>query len=330
MTVFTTKDADPQKKKQGTTATMATSAGMHTSAGGVSKARVLGSAIAGVSELMLFHPVDTVAKRLMSTETRIVVSSASDTALNLNHAIFRESYNKNPLSKIGSLFPGIGFGAVYKIMQRVYKFGGQPLARDRLSKMYGHEFEDRFGRQKGKMLISATAGSMIGIGEVFLLPLDALKVKAQTAPEQLKGRGVIDIFRKEGFGLYRGAGWTVARNAPGSFALFGGNSLAKSYMGVSEEQPATWTQDALASTAGAIASISVAQPLDVVKTRIQNRPFNSPESGVSIISNLMKNEGVGGFFKGLTPKLMVVGPKLVFSFTIAQHTIAYFTNKFSH
>jgi len=51
----------------------------------------------------------------------------------------------------------------------------------------------------------------MGIGEIFLLPLDALKVKAQTAPEQLKGRGVIDIFRKEGFGLYRGAGWTAAR-----------------------------------------------------------------------------------------------------------------------
>ncbi len=36
-------------------------------------------------------------------------------------------------------------------------------------------------------------------------------------------------------------------------------------MGVSEDQPATWAQDASASTAGAIASISVAQPLDVVK-----------------------------------------------------------------
>ena len=40
---------------------------------------------------------------------------------------------------------------------------------------------------------------------VFLLPLDALKVKAQTSPEQLHGRGVVDIFAKEGFGLYRGA-----------------------------------------------------------------------------------------------------------------------------
>lgn len=311
--------------------TLATS-GVASSSSGVSNARLIGSAIAGVSELMIFHPVDTVAKRLMSTETNIVVmGSASSTALNLNQAVFKESYNKNPLSKVGSLFPGIGFGAVYKILQRVYKFGGQPVVKDKLSTLYGPQFDERFGRENGRTLLSATAGSIIGIGEVLLLPLDALKVKAQTAPEQLKGRGVIDIFAKEGFGLYRGAGWTIARNAPGSFALFGGNTAAKTYMGVGEDGArATWTQDAIASCAGATASITIAQPLDVIKTRIQNRPFNSPESGVSILKNLVKNEGVGGFFKGLTPKLLVVGPKLVFSFTIAQHTIAYFTTKFSY
>lgn len=302
------------------------------SSSGVSSARILGSAIAGVSELAIFHPVDTVAKRLMSNESSVVVlNSPASTALNLNHAIFRESYNKNPLSKFGSLFPGVGFGAVYKVLQRVYKFGGQPVVKDKLSTVYGNEFEKRFGRENGRALLSACAGSMIGIGEVFLLPLDALKVKAQTAPEQLKGRGVFEIFAKEGFGLYRGASWTVARNAPGSFALFGGNSAAKNFIGVGEDGArATWAQDATASAAGATASITVAQPLDVIKTRIQNRPFNSPESGVSIFKNLVKNEGVGGFFKGLTPKLLVVGPKLVFSFTIAQHTIAYFTTRFSH
>lgn len=235
---------------------------------GVSNARLLGSAVAGFSELMIFHPVDTMAKRLMSTETNLVVlSSPSSTAINLNQAIFRESCNKNPLSKIGSLFPGVGFGAAYKILQRIYKFGGQPVVKDKLLSVYGTDFEQKFGRENGRTLLSACAGSLIGIGEVFLLPLDALKVKAQTAPEQLKGRGVIDIFAKEGLSLYRGGGWTVARNAPGSFALFGGNSAAKSYMGIEDGAQATWTQDAIASCTGATASITVAQPLDVIKVR---------------------------------------------------------------
>ena len=154
---------------------------------------------------------------------------------------------------------------------------------------------------------------------VALLPLDALKVKAQTSPEQLHGRGVVDIFAKEGFGLYRGAFLTAMRNAPGSFALFGGNTAAKTFMGVGEDgMRATWTQDAIASCVGATASITVAAPLDVIKTRIQNRPFDSPESGATIFKRLIQNEGVGGLFKGLTPKLLVVGPKLIFSFTVAQ------------
>jgi hypothetical protein len=50
----------------------------------------------------------------------------------------------------------------------------------------------------------------------------------------------------------------------------------------------------------------VAAPLDVVKTRIQNRNFDNPESGVNIIKDLLKKEGVAGFFKGLTPKILVV------------------------
>lgn len=187
-------------------------------------ARMIGSTIAGISELFLFHPVDTIAKRLMTNESRLVVAgSMSSTAINLNHAIFRDAAQASFPTKVGALFPGIGFGAAYKVLQRCYKFGGQPILRDWMKERYGRDFQAQFGPKTGSTLLSACAGSLIGIGEVILLPLDALKIKAQTAPEQLKGRGVFEIFAKEGFGLYRGAGWTIARNAPGSFALFGGN-----------------------------------------------------------------------------------------------------------
>ena len=318
-----TSGNDSQNQSKG--AVVATSAQVTTGKVG---ARLIGSTVAGMSELILFHPVDTIAKRLMTNETRLVVAgSASASVSNINQAIFRDAAGGSFPVKVGSLFPGIGFGATYKILQRIYKFGGQPVVRDWMTKRYGRDFDSSFGTNLGKTILSATAGSLIGIGEVILLPLDALKIKAQTAPEQLKGRGVLEIFTKEGLGLYRGAGWTIARNAPGSFALFGGNAACKSLMGLNESQPATWMQDAIASCVGATASIAVAQPLDVIKTRVQHRPFNSPQSGASIIVNLVQNEGIGAFFKGLVPKILVVGPKLVFSFTIAQHTIAYFTNK---
>lgn len=64
-----------------------------------------------------------------------------------------------------------------------------------------------------------SVSSLIGIGEIVLLPLDVLKIKRQTNPEAFRGRGVFKIVADEGFSLYRGWGWTAARNAPGSFAV---------------------------------------------------------------------------------------------------------------
>ncbi|KAJ3487057.1 hypothetical protein NLI96_g3803 [Meripilus lineatus] len=283
-------------------------------------ARILGSGTSGVAELLVFHPVDTIAKRLMSNKAKVSSSS-------LSTIIFRE-HAAAPLAKrLLSLFPGLGYAAGYKVTQRIYKYGGQPFFNDVLSKHYKTQFSNTFGERKGKLMMQATAGSLTGIGEVVLLPLDVLKIKRQVNPEAFRGRGVIRIFMEEGTALYRGWGWTMARNAPGSFALFGGSAVAKDYLfGITDYSKATWGQNFVASVAGAVASISVAAPLDTIKTRIQNANFESKVSGMTVVKDLLKNEGPMALFKGLTPKILVVGPKLVFSYTLAQSLIPMFAN----
>lgn len=282
-------------------------------------ARLLGSGSAGISELAVFHPVDTIAKRLMSNETKIKNSSQ------LSAVIFKDKAAAPIGRKFVSLFPGLGYAAGYKVLQRIYKYGGQPVARDYLTKHYGSDFENAFGKKTGKAILHSTAGSLIGIGEIVLLPLDVLKIKRQTNPEAFRGRGVLRIVADEGFGLYRGWGWTAARNAPGSFALFGGSAFAKEYMfKLQDYNKATWFQNFVASIAGATASLVVSAPLDVIKTRIQNRNFENPESGFQILTKMARNEGMGSFFKGLVPKLLMTGPKLVFSFWLAQTLIPAF------
>lgn len=86
--------------------------------------------------------------------------------------------------------------------------------------------------------------------------------------------------------------------------LFGGSAFAKEFMfGLEDYNKATWFQNFVASIAGASSSLVVSAPLDVIKTRIQNRNFENPESGFRILSNMAKHEGAGAFFKGLVPKV---------------------------
>lgn len=281
--------------------------------------RILGPAVAGVCEIGVFHPVDTISKRLMSNTTKV------NNLSKLNEVIFKDKASAPAGKRFLSLFPGLGYAACYKILQRIYKYGGQPFANEFLTSNVKQTYDDLFGPKTGKALLSASAGSLIGIGEVVLLPLDVLKIKRQTNPEAFKGRGFFKIIKDEGFSLYNGAGWTAARNAPGSFALFGGSAFAKEYIfGLTDYSTASWYQNFIASICGASASLIVSAPLDVIKTRIQNKNFGTNESGFTIIKNMIANEGPTAFFKGLTPKLLTTGPKLVFSFALAQSLIPAF------
>lgn len=122
--------------------------------------RLVGSGTAGAMELLTFHPVDTVAKRLMSNHKPIFISGEKFSAgmMNMRHVIFRDAAEKTAMQRYLSLFPGLGFAAGYKILQRIYKFGGQPFALDFISNHYKEKFNGAFGAKTGKTIMHATAG----------------------------------------------------------------------------------------------------------------------------------------------------------------------------
>jgi hypothetical protein len=88
-------------------------------------------------------------------------------------------------------------------------------------------------------------------------------------PGVVRGRGLFKILADEGMQLYAGTTWTILRNAPGSFALFGGSAFTKDYVfGLQDYASATWTQNFVASIAGSVSSIAISQPLDVIKSEL--------------------------------------------------------------
>merc|ERR1711998_55297 len=112
--------------------------------------RLVGSAFAGVAELSVFHPIDTVAKRLMTSKQNLQLSNSAE-------IIFRNQTG-SLAARVGSLFPGLGFAGLYKISQRSYKFGLQPVLYEQID-------QSAIGKAiPSKPLKSAIAGSMLGAG----------------------------------------------------------------------------------------------------------------------------------------------------------------------
>lgn len=292
-------------------------------------ARVLGPGTAGIFEIGFFHPVDTVAKRLMSHKGPVILPHTphKERLAHVRNIVLRGYTNAPPVRQFLSLYPGIGFAVTYKIAQRIYKFGGQPFVKDLLRGSAFHNyFRKTSGDKHARIVLDATAGVLVGIGEVMLLPMDVLKIKAQTNPEALAHRTVFDIVTHERSKLFAGASWTLMRNIPGSLALFGASSAVKEHvLNVGDRAP-TLFEIFVSSAVGSICSIIASSPFDVVKTRVQNQPFSSTLTGSQVVKHILKHEGVTAFSRGLTPKLLTVGPKLICSFTAAQYFTSLYGN----
>jgi len=97
--------------------------------------------------------------------------------------------------------------------------------REGIDTRFGDSFRGLFGKDTGKTMMSATAGSIMGVGEIALLPLDVLKIKAQTNPESLAGRGLFQIVREVMFAaqlwmvVYHGCTVVYGKIAPNTIDL---------------------------------------------------------------------------------------------------------------
>ena len=199
------------------------------------------SFIAGLIEPLIFHPMDTITKRLMISSNNIN-----------NYTTFKN----NVLSR--SMYDGLSYALIFKIFQRVYKFGGQPIANEIIWSSIGPYLSNKFGKKKSKPFVNACTGAIIGAGEILLTPFDLLKIKMQTNPSALHGKELLSLFRSELPHLFVGLNWTLARNIPGSFFLFGGNAYMKEYVFKLENyKDATLTQNAMSSAVGGILSITI-------------------------------------------------------------------------
>lgn len=71
---------------------------------------VAATSVAALAEILVFHPVDTVVKRLQAD-----TSTEPLTRQHLSAVVFRDAKDKPLLAKYRSLFPGFSFAVAYKV-----------------------------------------------------------------------------------------------------------------------------------------------------------------------------------------------------------------------
>lgn len=297
---------------------------------------MLSGSLAGVLEISIFHPVDTTAKRLIVHKGVPQLANLTKRLQTSVHvALGGLGKNSSWGDKITSLYVGARYAVGYKVLQRGYQYSMQPSIAEYLARHRPPLFAEHGNFSRS--LEHACAGGIMGCGEVILLPIDSLKVKCQThMPLSFRSptsQGLWGTIRS----AYRGGAWTAARNGVGSFSLFGGAALTKIYvLNIENFQQATLVDHLVSSTLASMICVWISSPFDLLKTRVQRQggvhgkeqTTMKVRTGREIAGRLIREEGMRAFFKGSLPKIMVVAPKLMFTYTIANRLSQFFCDTF--
>lgn len=121
-------------------------------------------------------------------------------------------------------------------------------------------------------------------------------------------------------GLYRGLAITLWRDVPYSgFYLYLYESLKASPFGQYARSSSPSLQHlSCGLAAGTLASL-VTQPLDVVKTHVQVSNSTKPLSVIKATLDFTKAHGVGGLFRGATPRVLRRAMVAALSWTLYEH-----------
>ncbi|KAL6802949.1 mitochondrial carrier [Trichoderma sp. SZMC 28013] len=259
--------------------------------------------IAGISEALVCHPLDTLKVHMQSYR----ISPAHGMA---THAVIRHPHVRQETG----FYRGLGavlLGIAPKMAVRFSSF-----------EFYSTLLE---GRTNGKTTNSLFAGLAAGITEAVLVvtPSEVLKIRLQTQKSHLREPGIKppgllgtlrQIIRQEGIqGLWRGVGLTASRQGTNQAVNFLAYSNIKSNL--LHKQPEyqksglpVWQTALCGLMAGSLGPLANA-PIDFLKTTVQKRagPVNAQNSLFLLLKDIIQREGILVLYRGVMPRVLRVG-----------------------
>lgn len=237
----------------------------------------------------------------------------------------------------GTLTPLIGIGACVSV-----QFGAFNYAR--------RAFEAQNAAKEGKSLASLAgaepkplsygqyyaSGAFAGIANTVLSsPIEHIRIRLQTQPHGAGKlyNGPLDCIGKlsrspsVAMGLYRGTSVTLLREAQ----AYGFWFMSFEYMmqsdvkrnNITRKEIPTWKIAAYGGLAGEMLWIS-SYPFDVVKSKMQTDGFGDKQKYKSMrdtFAQVFRQEGLGGFWRGVGPTLLRAMPVSAGTFAVVELTL---------
>lgn len=292
-------------------------------------AKLVNGAIAGVVGVACTFPLDLCKTRLQDQRHL----GAQKHYKNLADCLWKVARAEG----VRGLYKGIGVNLLLINPEKALKLA----VNDQLRQMYGGR---RHTLPLSKEMIAGGAAGFCQV--VITTPMEMLKIQLQLAGSQTTAPRIAnstttvaaassnvrtfgtnsstapqsalriahDLMRSKGIsGIYRGLGATLLRDVPFSciyFPLFAYLRLEFQGDGTHSHAPGPLQSLMAGCTAAMIGSAAVT-PLDVIKTRLQVIRTGGEAAYNSLWDCVQKtyvNEGIGAFYKGVVPRIIVIAP----------------------
>uniref|UniRef100_A0A182PZX9 Mitochondrial 2-oxodicarboxylate carrier n=1 Tax=Anopheles farauti TaxID=69004 RepID=A0A182PZX9_9DIPT len=283
---------------------------------------------AGFVEVCIMHPLDLVKTRLQLQAKPAAGAAKSTTYYN---GVFDCIRKMAKSEGVFSLYKGILPPVLVETPKRAVKF----LTFEQYKRFF------MFGSDKPTPLTFSLAGLGAGVTEAILVnPFEMVKVTLQANKNkmgQVPSTWAVtrQIINESGFGLNglnRGLTATIGRNGVFNMIYFGFYHSVKGIVPEYKDPMKEFLRKVgigfVSGTLGSIVNI----PFDVAKSRIQGpQPIPGEVKYRSTVGSMVivaREEGFAALYKGLTPKVMRLGPGGAIMLVVYDYVYAFLDDYF--
>ncbi|KAI5887543.1 mitochondrial carrier [Schizophyllum commune H4-8] len=270
-------------------------------------------AIAGISEILTFYPLDVVKTRL-----QLATGKSNVGLIGTFQSIIKEE-------GVGRLYRGLVPPLLMEAPKRATKFAANGF--------WGNTYMKLTGETKMTQSLSLLTGCSAGATESFVVvPFELVKIRLQDKTSTYKGPMdvVKQVVKSDGLlGLYAGMESTFWRHLWWNGGYFGCIFQVKAMLPKPETQQATLMNNLISGTVGGLVGTMINTPFDVVKSRIQSQqrvPGVVPKYNWTYpaLVTILREEGPAALYKGFLPKVLRLAPGGGVLLLVVEFTLGVF------